>query len=332
MLTVNAKTYVNIDFDEVSIQTSGMYAVPYDDAKTRQKVFETLQALFKQAPKDVDFALSIMTTMAEIIVSPLGLMDFDAVKAYGPNQDLDYDHLSDDATMVWPLAVRYISHTSDEKPQDTIVASQLELKQDFAGAFEPLWQAIKADLAKSDATMAQMLSTLITDSQQVEADFQQQLSTLDTQQRADKVGFELPENEVDQFAKYMSDSHEVMNIVRSAASFVQSELVQAKPFSQVFSDAHYRTTYYWTLDNTFYELYYYYLHKYGDSHPKLTKFLNHRQDQLVTQMRQRALKDSQQISEDPKANLKPDMSKIFDHIFLPLNEEILTMIFDFDVK
>lgn len=329
MLKVNAQKFVNVDYNEISLQTSGLYASPESDAQVRQQLFETLQSLFKQAPADTFFALSVMMTMGEIMIAPLGVLDIEAVKKFDENQKLNYDALTPEDQMQWPLVVRFISHTKDAENKDTIVASALELKTDFTAAFEQLWTAVKQDLDLNQTIMSNMLATLIQDSSQVATDFQQELTKLDAKKREEKVGFELPDNEIEQFTKYMSDSHEVMNVVRSAADFVKTELVRDQPFVQIFNDAHYRTTYYWILDNTFYEMYYYYMQKYGTT-DKVAKYLKHRQEQWLTQMRQVALKSSQQVSEDPKANLSPNVSSLFDHIFLPLNEKILTGIFDFN--
>ncbi|MFD1671869.1 hypothetical protein ACFQ5M_07175 [Agrilactobacillus yilanensis] len=329
MLKVNAQEFLKIDYNNISLKTSGFYAAPESDAQVRQQLFETLQALFKQEPADTFFALSMMLTMGEIMIAPLGVLDLEAVKQFGANQQLDYTALTPEDQLEWPLAVRFISHTPDADSQETTVASGLELKADFAQAFEALWAAVKQYLDLNQTTMTKMLATLIEDSTQVEGDFYQELSKLDAKQRAEKVGFELADGEVTQFTKYMSDSHEVMNIVRSAADFVKSELVQDQAFAQIFNDAHYRSTYYWVLDNTFYELYYYYIQKYS-ADSKVEKYLKHREADWLTQMRQTALKGSQQVSEQPKANLNPDVAALFDHIFLPLNEKILTGIFGFD--
>lgn len=329
MLKVNAQRFLDIDYNDISLQTSGLYGAPENDAQVRQQVFETLQALFKQEPADTFFALSIMMTMGEIMVAPLGVLDLDKVKDFGDNAQLDYTALTDQDQLAWPLVVRFISHTPDADSAETIVDSALELKTDFVTAFDKLWGVIKKYLDLNQNTMTKMLGQLIQDSQQVADDFHEELLKLDPDKRAEKVGFKLPDAELDQFTDYMSDSHEVMNIVRSAADFVKSELVRDEPFGQVFSDAHYRTTYYWILDNTFYEMYYYYKQKYGND-PKVVKYLKHREDQWLTQMRQTALKDSQQMSEHPKANQQPDVSGLFDHVFLPINEKIITGIFGFD--
>lgn len=329
MLKVNAQQFLKIDYDAISLKTSGLYGAPESDAQVRQQLFETLQALFKQEPADTFFALSIMMTMGEIMVAPLGVLDIEAVKKFEANAALDYQALTETDQLAWPLAVRFISHTPDADSDETIVDSPLELKTDFVAGFDKLWGAIKDYLDLNQTIMTKMLGSLIKDSSQVASDFHDELSKLDQAKREEKVGFKLPDGELDQFTDYMSDSHEVMNIVRSAADFVKSELVQEEAFAKVFSDAHYRTTYYWILDNTFYELYYYYMQKYG-ADAKVAKYLKHREEQWLTQMRQTALQDSQKMSEHPKANLQPDVSGLFDHIFLPLNEKIITGIFDFN--
>lgn len=331
MLKVNAQQFLNIDYDAIPLKTSGLYAAPEEKANIRQQLFETLQAYFKVEAADSFFALSVMNTMGEIMIAPLGVLDIDAVKAYGGNQQLDYDHVAENDQLEWPLVVRFISHTPDAGDQEQIVDSPLELKADFVQGFEKVWQAVSAYLDLNQEIMAKMVDQLIQDSYQVEADFNQELTKLNSDERKAKVGFDLPDGELDQFTKYMSDSHEIMNIVRSAANFVKSELVQDQPFVQMLNDARYRTTYYWILDNTYYEMYCYYMQKYGLGEAKLTKYLKHRSDQWLTQMRQSAMQDSQQVSEDPKANLNPNVASMFDHIFLPINETILSGIFDFDV-
>ncbi|MCD2255657.1 hypothetical protein FHQ08_02875 [Lactobacillus sp. CC-MHH1034] len=332
MLKVNAKKFLAIDYDEVMISTSGLYAAPGNDQNTRQKLFETLQAFFKQEQADSFFALSLMATMSEVVVAPLGVIDIEAVKQFDTNANLDFDHLQDTDQLQWPLAVKYIPHTKDENPEQTLVSSPLELKSDFAATFEQVWAVVAKYLAKNQATMTATLAKLIADSDQIETDFMQGLQELSDDQRQEKVGFDLPKTEIGQFSNYMSDSHEVMNIVRSAADFVKSELVRAQPFAQVFNDARYRTTYYWVLDNTFYQTLYYYIQKYTPKHEKLAKFLKHREEQLLHQMRQSALNYSQKMAEEPKANVSPDVAALFDRIFLPINEKIIAAILDFGIK
>ena len=55
-------------------------------------------------------------------------------------------------------------------------------------------------------------------------------------ERKEKLGFSVPENEINQFCRYMADMHEVQAVVLSAGALVNHELLGKNSFTEMISD------------------------------------------------------------------------------------------------
>lgn len=130
----------------------------------------------------------------------------------------------------------------------------------------------------------------------------------------------------------MADMHEVQNIVMSAAGFSTHEIIGDQLFAQVMNDRVLRNTLFWVLDNTFYEIMYYFIEKYqaNPAGDKMVKHLRHQKKLMIINMRNDAFQRSQNVLEDPKQ--KVDMTRYFSDIFIPVAEQFSAEIDKFNVS
>lgn len=315
---MNAEEKLNREYENRAIYTSGFYAAPENDLANRQKLFDALKSLVTNQEPTAPFSLQIMATNCEINVMPLGLLNLDELKDYEKKQRLQHGfHHQDQGT---PLLVQYSPHVEGQPVQKKIVGTVEELFDDFNGQIEQVWNAINHFLQANFQLLTVIEQDLIEDSHDVEKEYRTIFGKMTANQREDKLGFSLADEEVAQFSNYMADMHEVQAIVLSAASFANRELLGDNSFNEMMGDNVRRSTVFWVLDNTFYEIFYYFLFSYQDHHEKLAKYLLHQRKTLIINMRNDAFDRTQKLTETPQ--LKVDFNKYFTDIFIPVAEQI----------
>ena len=117
----------------------------------------------------------------------------------------------------------------------------------------------------------------------------------------------------------MADMHEVQAIVLSAGAFANHELLGKNSFTEMISDNIRRSTLFWVLDNTFYEIYYYFYM--SNDNEKLHKRLKHQREALIVNMRNDAFHRAQEFTEKQVKNV--DFNEYFSDIFIPVAEQII---------
>ena len=160
---------------------------------------------------------------------------------------------------------------------------------------------------------------MIADNQNVMQEYQITFSKMTEAERKEKLGFSVPENEINQFCHYMADMHEVQAIVLSAGAFANHELLGKNSFTEMISDNIRRSTLFWVLDNTFYEIYYYFYM--SNANDKLHKRLKHQREAFIVNMRNDAFHRAQEFTE--KQTKKVDFNEYFSDIFIPVAEQII---------
>lgn len=315
---MNAEEKLNREYENRAIYTSGFYAEPENDLENRQKLYEALKALTENQESTTPFSLQIMATNSEINVMPLGLLKLADLKEYEKEQRQKHGlNHPDNGT---PLLVQYSPHVEDQPVQKQVVGSVEELFSDFNNQIEQVWQTVKQFLQANFQLLTAVERDLIQDSHDVKKEYQATFEKMTADQRKNKLGFELSDEEVDQFSRYMADMHEVQAIVLSAASFANHELLGDNSFSEMMADNVRRSTIFWVLDNTFYEIFYYFVFSYQGHHEKLAKYLHHQRKTLINNMRSDAFDRAQKLTAKPQ--LKFDFNKYFTDIFIPVAEQI----------
>ncbi|WP_076461373.1 hypothetical protein [Limosilactobacillus caccae] len=315
---MNAEEKLNCDYENKAIYTSGFYADPQSDLANRQKLFDALKSLTMNQEPTTPFSLQIMATNSEINIMPLGLLDLNELKEYEKKQRASHGlNRADDGT---PLLVQYSPHVEDASVSKQIIGTTEQLFADFNGQIEKIWQAVKQFLDENFKVLTTIEADLIADSKDVYQEYHETFTKMTAAQREEKLGFTLDDGEVEQFCRYMADMHEVQAVVLSAASFANRELLGDNSFTEMMSDNVRRSTVFWVLDNTFYEIFYYFLMAYQDQHDKLAKYLNHQRQTLIVNMRNDAFARVQKLTETPQ--LKVDFNKYFTDIFIPVAEQL----------
>lgn len=322
---MNAEEKLNREYDNRAIYTSGFYAAPESDLTNRQRLFDALKALTTNQEPTTPFSLQIMATNSEINVMPLGLLNLDDLKDYESKQR--QEHGLNHQDMGTPLIVQYAPHVEGQPVQKKLVGTVEELFKDFNDQIEKVWQVVRDFLQKNFAVLSAVEQDLIQDRQDVEKEYLATFSKMTANQRENKLGFSLADEEVAQFSNYMADMHEVQAIVLSAAAFSNHELLGDNSFNEMMADNVRRSTIFWVLDNTFYEIFYYFLFSYQEQHPKLAKYLNHQRKTLIVNMRNDAFDRAQKLTEHPQ--LKVDFNKYFTDIFIPVAEQLTAEIHKF---
>ncbi|WP_282800959.1 hypothetical protein [Secundilactobacillus kimchicus] len=327
---MDIKQQLATKYDNVAIYTSGFYADPEDDLGTRSKLLETLKSFVMNQHADTPFSLQIMTTNGEINVMPLGLLSLDELKAY-ENERRKTTGLTSQATGI-PMVVQFSAHTDDAAVKKEIVGTTDELFDQFNNHFTAIWMVVKSYLAENLAILQNLERDLITDSQDVQQEYFNNFSAMDSAHRKAQLGYELKDADLKHFSHFMADMHEVQNIVMSAAGFSTHEIIGDQLFAQVMSDRVLRNTLFWVLDNTFYEIMYYFIEKYqaNPAGDKMVKHLRHQKKLMIINMRNDAFQRSQNVLEDPKQ--KVDMTRYFSDIFIPVAEQFSAEIDKFNVS
>ncbi|QAR37506.1 hypothetical protein [Lactiplantibacillus plantarum] len=311
---------LNAKYDNIAIYTSGFYADPEDELGTRSKLSETLKSFTMNQHADTPFSLQIMTTNGEINVMPLGLLSLDELKAYETKRREQAGLTTDDDAI--PLVVQFAPQTEKEQIQKQIVGTTQDLFDNFNTHFAAIWTVVKADLQANQTLLVGIERDLISDSADIQREYQDNFKLMDAPTRKAKLGFDLKDTDLTHFSTFMADMHEIQAIVLSSAAFVKNELLGDDLFAQVMNDKVSRNTLFWVLDNTFYETLYYFIEKYCDiaNGKKLTRHLHHQKKLLIINMRNDAYQRAQAAVEDVTTKL--DMDKYFSDIFVPIAEQL----------
>ncbi|MCC4369924.1 hypothetical protein LMB83_01745 [Limosilactobacillus reuteri] len=305
------------DYENKSIYTAGFYADPDNELANRKKLFDALKSLVKNQEATTPFALQIMLTNGEINVMPLGLVDLDELKKYENEQRSKHglDEHNDDI----PLLIQYAPHAEKKEVVKERIGTVQDLFTNFNEQIEKIWQTVKEFMQDNFALLTTIEKDLIADSQNVMQEYQITFSKMTEAERKEKLGFSVPENEINQFCRYMADMHEVQAIVLSAGAFANHELLGKNSFTEMISDNIRRSTLFWVLDNTFYEIYYYFYM--SNDNDKLHKRLKHQREALIVNMRNDAFHRAQEFTEKQIKNV--DFNEYFSDIFIPVAEQII---------
>lgn len=305
------------DYENKSIYTAGFYADPDNDLENRKKLFDALKSLTENQEPTAPFALQMMLTNSEINVMPLGLVDLDELKEFENEQRSI--HGLHDHTESLPLIIQYSPHTDKAKVIKKRVGTVQELFSNFNQQIEKVWQVIKEFMQANFTILTTIENDLIADSCNVKQEYLTTFSKMTEAEREEKLGFSVPETEINQFCSYMSDMHEVQAVVLSAGSFANHELLGKNTFTEMLSDNIRRSTLFWVLDNTFYEIYYYFYM--SNENDKLHKRLKHQRETLIVNMRNDAFHRAQELT--AKQVKKFDFNEYLTDIFIPVAEQII---------
>ncbi|RVU70977.1 hypothetical protein EJK17_04535 [Lactobacillus xujianguonis] len=322
---MDAQDRLNRSYQNSAIYTSGFYADPEDELNTHTKLFDSLKSLTMNQHGDTQFSLQIMTTNSEINVMPLGLVDLNDLKEYEDRQRAKYglNYNKEDI----PLLVQFSPHTEHGQVVKKIIGTTQDLFGNFNEAFPKIWHTIRDFLKENQKILTEIEADLIADSHDVKKEYFTNFSKMSADQRKEALGFALDEKEIAQFATYMADMHEVQAIVLSAASFSTNELLGKNLFADIMNDNVRRSTLFWVLDNTFYEIFYYFYQKYATDHEKMQKYLRHHKDTWIVNMRNDAFHRAQEQLTNPKNQI--DFNHYFTDIFIPVAQQLATEITNF---
>lgn len=309
-------------YDNIAIYTSGFYADPEDALGTRSKLLETLKSLTMNQHADTPFSLQIMTTNGEINVMPLGLLSLEELKDYENNhrQEAGLNH-DDDAI---PMVVQFAPHVEKAKVQKEVVGTTNALFDQFNDQFPKIWDVVNQYLDQNQAILLGIERDLLTDAADVQSEYYNNFSTMTPDEREKNLGYPLKDTDLTHFSHFMADMHEVQAVVMSAASFTQHEIVGDNLFAQVMNDRVLRNTLFWVLDNTFYEIMYYFIEKARgmDNADKAIKHLRHQKKMMIINMRNDAFQRAQKALETPKQAV--DLNHYFTDVFIPVAEQFST--------
>lgn len=316
---MNASDQLKRNYNNKAIYTSGFFAEPENDLANRQKLFDALKSLTANQQADTPFSLQIMATNSEINVMPLGLLDLDELKQYEHDQR-QKNGLQRSANDELPLIVQFAPHTDQAKVVKKQVGSVQALFEHFNDHFEQVWTTVQSFLAQNESIFDDVERDLISDSADVKTEYQANFTKMTGQDRQKALGIEVKDDEIPQFSTYMADMHEVQAIVLSAAGFVTHELLGGNTFNEMMSNNVRRSTFFWVLDNTFYEIFYYFIDKYETQFAKLHKHLLHQRQTMITNMRNDAFQRAQKFTEHPQEKVKID--HYLTDVFVPIAEHL----------
>ncbi|MTV82156.1 hypothetical protein [Secundilactobacillus folii] len=309
-------------YDNIAIYTSGLYADPEDELGTRGKLLETLKSLTMNQHADTPFSLQIMTTNGEINVMPLGLLSLEELKAY-ENEHRKQTGLNGDDDSI-PLVVQFAPHDEKATLKKQVVGTTNALFDDFNTQFPKIWAVVKTYLDENQSILEGIEKDLLIDAQDVQKEYYNNFSTMTPDERQQNLGYTLKDSELEHFSYFMADMHEVQAVVMSAASFTQHEILGSDMFAQVMNDRVLRNTLFWVLDNTFYEIMYYFVEKARalPTADKAIKHLRHQKKLMIINMRNDAYQRAQKLLDEPQR--KVDINHYFTDIFIPVAEQFST--------
>lgn len=322
---MDAQAKLKHQYANKPIYTSGFFADPESDLANRQKLQTALKAFIKNQQPDTPFALQIMATNSEITVAPLGLLALDDLSDFLAEQRRTGQAESTDL----PLLIQFEPHTQEGQLQKHRIASVPALFTDFNATFELVWRQVKADLALNEMLLLDLTQTLIKNGQTEQQKMLTHLQSLSNEARQKTLGFAIAADKLQTLTRHLTDQHQSQAIMSSAAALAMNEIIGTDLFGQALNDPVRRNIFFWNLDNTFYEIFYYYTVKYGTKQIKLTKYLQHQRATLLTTTRKLAWEKAQAITTDPVATKQLDLNQYFADVFTPLAEKLTVLIHKF---
>ncbi|MBO8441001.1 MAG: hypothetical protein IAA89_00915 [Firmicutes bacterium] len=319
---------LSANYKSTPVYTSFFYAEPEQRIKNHSNLMETLQAFVKNQTVDVMFALQIMLTNSEIMIMPLGLNDINELKEYTNKKRAEQNTLISSGTDELPIVVQFDPHVENGKVSKKIVTTMEELFNDFNNAFPKIWDEVSKKIDENQSILEDIENELINDSKSVQPKLMQKISELSMEEREKLSGKKIDDNELTRFSQYLADNNEVKAILSSSASFAQHEIFANDPFDEVMKDNIRKNTFFWDLDNTYYEIYYFYAIKYASNNDALRKRLLHLQQDWMVQMRSNAWEKVKSLADDLDEN-KFNVGEFFENIFMPVAEQIVAEIRDF---
>ncbi|WP_283574282.1 hypothetical protein [Limosilactobacillus ingluviei] len=307
-----------------AIYTSGFYADPTNPLDARDKLFDALKSFVENQDPTAAFSLQVMLTNGEINVMPLGLLDLADLKKYESQQRAEHGLANSDESI--PLVINFAPHQEDQPQQRKLVGTVQELFADFNQQFPKIWAVVQVDLATNQEILQSEINDLIAMGAEAQSGYLTQLRQQTPAEREQSVGIALADADVDHFAAFLADMHAVQLITLSAARFTKQEIIADSLFAQALADNVRRSTFFWVLDNTFYQIYFYYLIRYQADQPKLAKRLKHRKSKWLVAMRQTSFDRFKQSQENPTAAV--DCEKLFSDLFIPVAKQIAAVATD----
>lgn len=315
---MDIQSQLNRNYLNTAIYTSGFYADPTNELDTHDKLYDALKSFTMNQATDTPFSLQIMLTNGEINVMPLGLIDLNELKEYESKQraerGLDYE--SDQI----PLVVRFAPHEENHQVEKEIIGTTQDLFNDFSSSFQAIWAVIKGYLTTNHQLLLGVEADLMADFDDVQKEYLANFQRMSAEERETNLGMRLADDELDHFSTFMAEMHAVQAIVMSAANFTRQEIIGDDLFAQALNDNVRRSTFFWALDNTFYQIFYFFLQRYGQENDKLTKHLIHQKSRLIVQMREAAFKRAQQAEQNPTTAV--NCEELFSDLFIPVAEQI----------
>lgn len=324
---MDIKQRLTEQYEHISIYSAGFYADPENNFENRNKLLDTLKSFVINQHASTPFCLQIMTTNGEINIMPLGLLDLTELRLYEKKLRRKRElALQSEGT---PLLIQFIPHIEKTAINRQIIGTTEELFKNFDKQFIKIWHVVQQDLESNQLILESIEDKLLTDSQKIANTYQQQLEKTEPAERESKVGFKLAATEIGKFSYFMADMSEIQAIISSAADFCHQELLADNLFVQVINDSVRRSTFFWILDNTFYEIFYYFIQKYQKLivDPKIVKHLHYKKSNLLTNMRTDAYKLTTDLVNHP--DKKIDFNQLLSNIFMPLAKKIAADIDNF---
>lgn len=317
------KKQINDRFENTPIQSSAFYADPEDHLDNQKKLRVTLKSFIETQNPDTPFALQIMATHSEITIMPLGLLDLNELKDWENKKRAESGktYASGNEKEGTPVVVQFESHVKDFKSEKEVLDFYTDdLFDHFNDTFNSkLWPTVMKYLNENQTILRDIEKKLVKESEEVKDTNLKQLNNMTTEQREKKVGFKLDEKQFDHYATYIADLSQVNAILVASGSFVKDQILKDMPFAQMMNLAEMRNTFFWVLDNTFNEMVYFYIQRFGSTNPNLKKHLNTIRKNLATLMRTDAWKKCNDIIEK---NQKFNVNKFFSDVFMPIAENL----------
>ncbi|MFD1485850.1 hypothetical protein ACFQ5J_11495 [Lacticaseibacillus baoqingensis] len=302
------------------VQSAAFYADPEDMLANHKKLRETLEAFVKTQSPDTPFALQILATHSAITLMPLGLFDLDEVKQWEHTQR-EQAEVTTNTQDGLPLVLQFESHVKEADNRKIILdLTANTLFTDFNHAFKDrLWPRVVELLTTNQKLLYQLAKQLTKQKETAAAKQLQALQKLSDDQLKAQVGFALPPSEQAHYADYTADLAQVNAILLASADFVREQPQQGISFQEMMMRPELRNVFFWCLDNTFYEIVYFYIQAYGGRNAKLSKHLRSMRKQLAPMMRTDAW---QKADEALKAKKTVVLPEFFGAVFFPIAEQL----------
>ena len=308
-------------YADAPVQSAAFYADPEDMLANHKQFRETLESFVKTQSVDTPFALQILATHSAITLMPLGLFDLDEVRQWEHDQREQADTTTNLETPGLPLVLLFESHVKEADNQKQILDCTAEaLFNDFNRVFQDvLWPAVVELLTRNQQLLYQLAKTLTRQKEEAAAKQLAALAKMTPEDLETQVGFPLPPEEQAHYADYTADLAQVNAILLASADFVREQPQKDITFQEMMMRPELRNVFFWCLDNTFYEIVYFYISAYGGRDAKLAKHLRSLRKQLAPMMRTDAW---HKADEALKAKQAVELPQFFGDVFFPIAEQL----------